>query len=243
MHLDSISKVCESCGAEKPIDAFRESCSRGYCYRRKNCLDCERINWRKPRSEQKIFRTFVDPVSGEKKKQCRGCKRELTLDGFPTRSDGGPKSYCWECTRTRGRDLYWKNPEKPRKAAREYHYAHRDERREAYNDWRERNREHVAEYQERYNNENHVRKAAYTQRRRAVIAGVSVIEEFNRAAIIERDGSTCYLCGKELKPRQVTLDHVVPLSRGGSHTADNLRVCCLSCNRKKWDKLLEELPA
>ena len=73
-------------------------------------------------------------------------------------------------------------------------------------------------------------------------------EPVNYKSIFERDGMVCYLCGIELKlgdfdssPDSPTLDHVIPLARGGSHTPDNLRPCCFACNSKKSAALPEEV--
>lgn len=69
-------------------------------------------------------------------------------------------------------------------------------------------------------------------------------EKIDRAAIIARDGRVCYLCGKSnLRGRDLTLDHVVPLFRGGNHTADNLRVACDYCNKSKGARTLTEYEA
>lgn len=66
------------------------------------------------------------------------------------------------------------------------------------------------------------------------------VEIIDRSAIIARDNSTCYLCDKYLEPKQITLDHVIPLARGGTHTADNLKVACRSCNSQKHKKTPDE---
>ncbi len=70
-------------------------------------------------------------------------------------------------------------------------------------------------------------------RRRARKRNAPRIEKIDRPAIIERDKWMCYLCGCICTSENVTLDHVIPLARGGSHTADNLRVACHSCNCRK----------
>jgi len=43
----------------------------------------------------------------------------------------------------------------------------------------------------------------------------------------------CYYCGKEVAPSLLTMDHVVPLARGGRSTKDNLVPACKDCNNKK----------
>jgi 5-methylcytosine-specific restriction endonuclease McrA len=59
----------------------------------------------------------------------------------------------------------------------------------------------------------------------------------SRIAIYQRDGNRCQYCGAT---RRLTIDHVVPRSKGGSDDWDNLVVACSSCNTKKGDKLLEQ---
>lgn len=66
------------------------------------------------------------------------------------------------------------------------------------------------------------------------------IERVNRRAIISRDGSTCYMCGRKLGRDEVVLDHEIPLARGGPHCESNLRVACSPCNLRKGNKLLCE---
>ncbi len=55
----------------------------------------------------------------------------------------------------------------------------------------------------------------------------------NRFSLYERDGYTCYKCGKLLTRWDATLDHILPVSRGGKNTKDNLITCCLFCNSKR----------
>ena len=57
-----------------------------------------------------------------------------------------------------------------------------------------------------------------------------------RALIYKRDNNKCQYCGAT---KNLTLDHVIPKSKGGTDTWDNLVVACSSCNTKKGDKLLE----
>lgn len=61
----------------------------------------------------------------------------------------------------------------------------------------------------------------------------------NRISLYERDGYTCYKCGKLLTRWDATLDHILPVSRGGKNTKDNLITCCLLCNSRRRNKEVE----
>jgi 5-methylcytosine-specific restriction endonuclease McrA len=58
-----------------------------------------------------------------------------------------------------------------------------------------------------------------------------------RAGVLRRDGRICAYCGK----RADTIDHVVPRSRGGTHSWDNCVAACRVSNSRKADRLLTEL--
>lgn len=47
-------------------------------------------------------------------------------------------------------------------------------------------------------------------------------------------GNVCPLCNRITTP---TIDHIIPTSKGGQHTASNIRLICRSCNSSKKDKL------
>src|SRR6185436_19965432 len=62
----------------------------------------------------------------------------------------------------------------------------------------------------------------------------------SRKNILLRDHSTCQYCGKQYPPSELTLDHVLPRSRGGESAWDNLVACCKRCNHKKGNRTPEE---
>lgn len=59
----------------------------------------------------------------------------------------------------------------------------------------------------------------------------------NRNRIYKRDNYTCVYCGST---RQLTLDHVIPKSKGGKNDWNNLVTSCQKCNLKKSNKTLDE---
>lgn len=64
--------------------------------------------------------------------------------------------------------------------------------------------------------------------------------KFNRRNILARDSFRCQYCGKQFSANQLTLDHVVPRSRGGSTTWENVVAACVRCNLRKGDRTPSE---
>ena len=54
--------------------------------------------------------------------------------------------------------------------------------------------------------------------------------------LIERDGPACVWCGREVWRRDLTLEHVVPRSRGGHATPENALISCRACNRRRGSR-------
>jgi 5-methylcytosine-specific restriction enzyme A len=59
---------------------------------------------------------------------------------------------------------------------------------------------------------------------------------------------TCWYCGQKVGYHNLSMDHVIPLSRGGRSTKDNLVPSCKECNNKKksllpveWDEYMDQL--
>ena len=62
--------------------------------------------------------------------------------------------------------------------------------------------------------------------------------KITRRAVFARDGWACQYCGSR---SNLTVDHVIPRSKGGSSSWDNIVASCGPCNRRKGDQLLEQL--
>jgi 5-methylcytosine-specific restriction endonuclease McrA len=77
----------------------------------------------------------------------------------------------------------------------------------------------------------HIRLKSTTTERLWKLPSVS------RRELLRRDGHRCQYCGSA---KQLTIDHVIPRSKGGTHTWDNVTIACETCNHKKGDKYLNE---
>ena len=62
----------------------------------------------------------------------------------------------------------------------------------------------------------------------------------SRKNILLRDRNMCQFCGNTLPASELTLDHVLPRSRGGRSSWENLVACCYACNNRKGDRTPEE---
>jgi 5-methylcytosine-specific restriction endonuclease McrA len=63
---------------------------------------------------------------------------------------------------------------------------------------------------------------------------------FSRKNLFKRDKYTCMFCGRQPGPSELTIDHVMPKSRGGKSTWENCVLACVSCNMKKANKTPDE---
>jgi hypothetical protein len=59
--------------------------------------------------------------------------------------------------------------------------------------------------------------------------------------VVRRDGQVCRICRRNIPDNEVEFDHIIPFARGGPTTADNLRLLCRECNRKKSGSVKELL--
>jgi 5-methylcytosine-specific restriction enzyme A len=58
-----------------------------------------------------------------------------------------------------------------------------------------------------------------------------------RNYVFQRDKYQCQSCGKIAGETQLSIDHIIPLSRGGKNDISNLQTLCLTCNQQKTNKI------
>ena len=64
---------------------------------------------------------------------------------------------------------------------------------------------------------------------------------FTRFNVFLRDGFTCQYCGEYFDTRELTFDHILPKSRGGTTTWTNVVTACASCNLRKGNQALDKV--
>lgn len=66
------------------------------------------------------------------------------------------------------------------------------------------------------------------------------VVKFSRRNVLVRDQYTCQYCQIEMSAAHLTMDHVIPISRGGETTWENVVTACKKCNNAKGNKMLYE---
>lgn len=154
-------------------------------------------------------------------KTCHVCKQLLPITEFYTATghNDGFQSRCIACEKKYKRER--------RHLTRDKHNAYRKK-------WRAKNRERLLAADRKYRQEHKEVWAAKERRRRAKQAGNPVFK-ISAKELKRLYDSPCVYCGTGGK---MTLDHVIPIHLGGSHSIGNLVPACGSCNFSKGKKLL-----
>jgi 5-methylcytosine-specific restriction endonuclease McrA len=113
-----------------------------------------------------------------------------------------------------------------RQARRNYYQTHKDEIKQYRDNYRTQNKEKMR-LQERLRSRK--RQALINQNSSKVTLG-----EIKK--LIKDSNNICFWCDKEVPEGKIHLDHIYPLSKGGTHTIDNIVIACATCNIKKNDK-------
>jgi 5-methylcytosine-specific restriction endonuclease McrA len=192
--------------------------------------------WRKHGSFEKpgLAATGDLPILGLYK-GCRRCGLVKPTFEFHTHKQYGWQSQCRGCRHAayqadavaiRARTLarYYDDPERHRSAMRRRYQANPEPIKAYISAWQKANPTKVKEYFDR-------------RRCWKYEAPVNDLTHSDWLAILEEYGNRCFYCGTQ---ERLTRDHVMPLSRGGSHTRVNIVPACWSCNSRKGALTTEE---
>jgi 5-methylcytosine-specific restriction endonuclease McrA len=135
--------------------------------------------------------------------------------------------------RKKSREWGKENKDRRRETCRAWSEQNQEHLREYDQKWRDLNREHYSDYQRNYKIENpHVILSAANRRRARLDKFVDITKQEWRDLMIKY-GWKCFYCDNVLTNKTRTIDHLIPLSKGGRHHIMNLMPCCRVCNTGK----------
>lgn len=127
--------------------------------------------------------------------------------------------------------------------------AYRDSRNRSNRSWVEKNKEKVSGYKTSWRKSNPEKYREYDRKRRA-LKKESIAEPYSENQVLLIYGSACHICKKEINllskrsvgalgwQNSLHIDHVIPISKGGEDTIDNVRPSHAICNLKKSNTIL-----
>lgn len=210
-------RECTLCHETKPMSQFSKGNAKGGY--KSFCKACQLEMTRTYRARLK---TTERPTL--ETKLCGACHQTKPSDEFYKHS-GTKDGYEWcckACTRPHLHRWYIKNATLVLTRKRRWNSENKAQKRRAAQAWRGRNRFRDRQINMRY----YLRKKGNT------------IGPVDYDVIWERDQGICYLCNQAIDRSEVHFDHVIPVSKGGPHTMDNIRATHARCNLQKHDKLI-----
>jgi len=172
--------------------------------------------------------------------QCKTCLSERRRKYYQTHKDDAivkARKYAIEHPeQTKAANLKWRraHPEQHHSTYLKWKQNHPERAKASTQKWRDNNLEHVKAVYRNWviehpeQRKNSMRKSHHE--RRVKLASTPFPKEFKLA-------SECWICGSTEK---LTIDHIVPVSRGGDNSIENLTTLCKSCNSSKGSRLYSE---
>lgn len=163
---------------------------------------------------------------------CSFCTKLIVKDKHRVKKN----NFCSEKCRDDFRKVpgaKWRDPNQIKQYMKEYFYKNRQKHIEQSRKWAQNNidKRLVISQKYRVNHRDRI-VIAESKRKQAVVEGDLTTEQW--IGIKSVHNQKCAICKKETK---LTLDHIIPLSKGGKHTASNIQPLCKSCNSRKGNKL------
>jgi len=172
-------------------------------------------------------------------KFCPSCKevRSQNLFGLNKHNKDGLASNCKLCRKTERARYYRFNSDKEKESVRTRAIANRDDEMERHRKYYIANQDRLKQKSALYRQENQDKIKVLNQNRRVKElknGGKITVKEWRD--LCRKYEDKCLCCGKNCK---LEIDHIVPVSRGGRNTIDNVQPLCGTCNKHKATRTID----
>lgn len=169
---------------------------------------------------------------------CSRCQEEKPEEAFyvDKAKKRGYYSHCKTCHNATVRAYHVAHPEVRAAANKRFRQGNGRQRRITYSaSWNQAHPEYFVTYRREHRKEH----ARNEQKRRALLHG-QFIEDVDHHMVYERDQGICGICQAEVTWTDFSLDHIIPISKGGLHSYANTQTSHLACNIAKGVTILEK---
>lgn len=229
-------KRCKTCGEEKPA-TFEFFYKQGK-FLRQPCKLCILNAY--------VWKRAKPPKPPKGFKRCTKCNTVFpaTLEYFYNKAtENRMCSECKQCHSKVAKVYRESHREQFRESERRWRAAHPHRPAEIARAYRKRNPARVREANKQYYATHPEHRKAAKHRRRARKANAGGTYNQNDIKLMRKAcHNKCYYCGSKFVDDRFHVDHIVPLSRGGTNSLENLVLACPHCNQTKNNKLPHEWP-
>ena len=172
-------------------------------------------------------------------KTCPNCGNSGTFYKDKSKKDG-LSSWCKSCSNKRSKKWRDDNPGKAKKHLQEWQIKNPGKRKKYDKKYWENNREQINKRISEWAKSNPEKRRLHAKNRKYQIKGSrGNISIYQWKELCGKYNNRCLCCGKQTK---LTIDHIIPISRGGDNCISNIQPLCNSCNASKGVKIIDYRP-
>jgi len=243
-------KTCACCKERKSFDEFHKASNRKDGYH-PYCKRCRKFKYAQRNSPERLK---ILILRNEGKKICARCKEVKSFSEFARhkKSQDGYHYYCVECRKIIEKEYYYSDLEKSRESARNrrkrwlqnptnlekvrrlaldaYHKnpSFSNQKRKMWRKTPKGRRKLLLQLQRRRNKEQNI---------------INTLEDWHIILLRNLQGNKCAKCKNIFNEnRPYSLDHIVPMSKGGGLELNNVQLLCKPCNSSKGVKTIQYRP-
>lgn len=260
-------KTCNKCNAEKIYDDFYKAKANKDGYNNA-CKECVKKRVKDKYRKEEAKRDYLDIPKIEGMNYCIKCKAYKPLKRFYKHSNykNGYENTCKDCLKEKDKRrkaiYYQENRERVLNRTLEYGKENRKKKRIYYANYYKENQNRVNEKNRKYNKQNREKMNEYYKEYRKTEKGREVaynrdlkrrsnknhveFTRVDRRKMLDEVNWKCQNCNIKVHddrkmyntPDKANIDHIMPISKGGTSEPSNLQVLCKRCNLIKADKVL-----